>query len=425
MTAGNLREADEHSCHVVQFRLKPLSTFTGNILLTIEFLLCALEKGPNTYNTSSTPAFGSVKDEMSDPSAMQSIFVDPSGRLCYGAQSGVPGPVLAPRPIFHHPVDPSAPLGSFENPHPCLPFFSQGDGRTARNQVARGSSSTSEPKHPKTTETVLMQQQQPPSEIQQAAWNGPLSSTQLRHVPPVSLYHHTTSPPGIQVNWGPRSDSPRPHESDPLWPALVQQQAQRVHFADVTATSPPYQEIYNPASLHSYIPRSQRVHHHLAPSTPQSPDPGFPRSSLAAGPESYESTCTICDDTAVAVRDGPVRYCGPCLDEAKSAEDQHNIQETQRRSLTEEEARAGRWRDADNREAQIQAIERRHAQREAEMETRRRNIERGVRTVRVERVREEPPLMRGAVDRQMRDFEMERRASQRRMGPNGVIYRDV
>lgn len=91
----------------------------------------------------------------------------------------------------------------------------------------------------------------------------------------------------------------------------------------------------------------------------------------------------------------------------------------------EEEARAGRWRDADNREAQIQAIERRLAQREAELETRRRNIERGVRTVRVERVREEPPLMRGAVDRQMRDFEMERRASQRRMGPNGVIYRDV
>lgn len=91
----------------------------------------------------------------------------------------------------------------------------------------------------------------------------------------------------------------------------------------------------------------------------------------------------------------------------------------------EEEARAGRWRDADNREAQIQAMESRHAQREAEIETRRRNIERGVRTVRVERVREEPPLMRRAVDRQMRDFEMERRASQRRMGPNGVIYRDV
>lgn len=361
---------------------------------------------------------------MSDPLAMQPIFVDPSGRLCYGAQSGVPGPVLAPRPIFNHPVDPSAPLGSFENPHPCFPFFSQGNGITARDQVARASSSTSEPQHPKTTETVLMQQQQPP-EVQQAAWNGPLSSTHLRHVPPVSLHHHTTSPPEIQVNWGPRSDSPRPDESDPLWHALAQQQARRVHFAHVTATSRPYQEVHNPASLHSYIPRSQRVHYHPAPSTPQSSDEGSRSSSIAARPEAYESACTICDDTAVAVRDGPVRYCGPCLDEAKSAEDQHNIREMQRRSLMEEEARAGRWRDADNREAQIQAMESRHAQREAEIETRRRNIERGVRTVRVERVREEPPLMRRAVDRQMRDFEMERRASQRRMGPNGVIYRDV
>lgn len=360
---------------------------------------------------------------MSDPLAMQSIFIDRSGRLCYGAQSGVPGPVLAPLPIFNHPVDPSAPLGSFENPHPC-PFFSPGNGITARNQVAGSSSSNSEPKHPKSTETVLMQQQQPP-EVQQAAWNGPLSSTQLRHVPPVSLHHHTTSPPGIQVNWGPRSDSPRPDESDPLWPALVQQQARRVHFADVTATSRPYQEIHNPASLHSYIPRSQRVHHHLATSPPQSSEPGSRSSSIAARPELYESACTICDDTAVAVRDGPVSYCGPCLDEAKSAEDQHNIKETQRRSLMEEEAKAGRWRDADNREAQIQTMESRHVRREAEIETRRRKIERGVRTVWVERVGEEPPLMRTAVDRQMRDLEMERRASQRRMGPNGVIYRDV
>lgn len=356
---------------------------------------------------------------------MPSIFVDSSGRLCYGAQSRVPGPVLAPRPIFNHPVDPSAPLGSFENPHPSLPSHLQGNGRTARNQVVKGSSSTSEPKHAKTTETVLMQQQ-PPSEVQQAAWNGPLSSTQLRHVPSTSVHHHPTSPPGIQVNWGPRSDSPRPDESDPLWPEFVQEQARRVHFADVTATSRPYQESHNPASLHSFIPRSQRAHHHLAPSPPQSADPGSMSSSIVAGPESYESACTICDDTAVAVRDGPVRYCGPCLDEAKSAEDQHYIKETQRRSLMEEEeARAGRWRDADNREAQIQGTERRHAQREAEMETRRRNIERGVRRVWVERVREEPPLIRGAVDRQMRDFEMERRASQRRMGPNGVIYRDV
>lgn len=358
---------------------------------------------------------------------MQSVFVDSSGRLCYGAQSGARGPVLAPRPIFNHLVDPSAPLGSFENPHPCLPSYLQGNGRTARNQVAKGSSPTSEPKHPRTTETVLMQQQ-PPSEVQQAAWNGPLSSTQLGHVPSILVHHHTTSLPGIQVNWGPRSDSPGPDESDPLWPELVQEQARHVHFADVTATSRPYQEIHNPASLHSFIPRSQRVHHHLAPSPPPSADPGILSSSIVAGPESYESACTICDDTPVAVRDGPVRYCAPCLDEAKSAEDQHYIKETQRRSLMEEEARAGRWRDADNREAHIQDIqdtERRHAQREAEMETRRRNIERGVRTVWVERVREAPPLMRGAVDRQMRDFEMERRASQRRMGPNGVIYRDV
>lgn len=360
---------------------------------------------------------------MSDPSAMQSIFVDPSGRLCYGAQSGVPDPVFAPRPIFNHRVDPSAPLGSFENPHPCsgnpvLPLFSQGDGRTARNQVARGPSSTSESKHPKTTETVLMQQL--PLGVQQAAWNGPLSITQLGHVPPVSLHQHTTSPPGIQVNWGPRSDSPRPHQSEPLWPTWAQQQARRVHFADVMATSRPYQEIHDPACLHSYIPRSQRVHHDLASSLPQSPHLGSPSSSTASGSESYESACTICDDTAVAVINRPVTYCGPCLDVAKFAEDQHNIKETQRRSLMEEEAREVRWRDADIGEAQIQAIERRHAQRDVEIETRRRNIERGVRTVRVERVREEPSLMRGAVDRQM-----ERRASQKRMGPNGVIYRDV
>lgn len=91
----------------------------------------------------------------------------------------------------------------------------------------------------------------------------------------------------------------------------------------------------------------------------------------------------------------------------------------------EEEAREVRWRDADIGEAQIHAIERRHAQRDAEIEMRRRNIERGVRTVRVERVREERSPMRGAVDRQTRDLEMERRASQKRMGPNGVIYRDV
>ena len=360
---------------------------------------------------------------------MQSIFVDQHGHLCYGAQLGVPGPVLAPRPIFNHPVNPSAPLGSFENPYPCpsnpvLPSFSHGDVRISRTQVVRGPSSTSKPKHPKTTETVLMQQQAP-SGTQQADWNGPLSRTQSRHVPPVLMHQHTTSPSGIQVNWGPRSDSPRPYQSDPLSPALVQQHARRVHFADVTATSRPYQEIHSPSSIRSYIPRSQRVHHHLAPSPPQSPHPDSPSSSTTSGPESYESACTICDDTAVAVRDGSVRYCSPCLDEAKSAEDQHNMKETQRRSLMEEEVRVARGRDADTREAQIRAIERRHAQREAEIETRRRNIERGVRTVRVERVREELPQMRGAVDRQMRNFEMERRASQRRMGPNGVIYRDV
>lgn len=359
---------------------------------------------------------------MSGPSAMQSIFVDPQGRLCYGAQLGVPGPVLAPRPIFNHPVNPSAPLGSFENPYPCsgnpvLPPFSRGNERNARNQVARGPSSISQPKHPKTTEKVLVQQQ-PPSGIQQAAWNGPLSGT-------VSLPQQMTSPPEIQVNWGPRSDSPRTHQSAPLPPALVQQQARRVRFADETAASRPHQEIHNPSSLYSYMPRSQRVHHHLAPSPPQSPPPSSPSSSTISGPESDESACTICDDTAVTLRYGPVRYCGPCLDEAKSAEEQHNIKEMQRRSLIEEEVREARRRDADTREAQIQATERRHAQREAEIETRRRSIERGVRRVQVERVREERPLMRGAVDRQMRDFEMERRASQRRMGPNGVIYRDV
>lgn len=49
VTAGNTREADEYSCHVVQFRLKPLSTFTGKTLLTLEFLLRALNKGPPKY----------------------------------------------------------------------------------------------------------------------------------------------------------------------------------------------------------------------------------------------------------------------------------------------------------------------------------------------------------------------------------------
>lgn len=364
---------------------------------------------------------------------MQSIFLDQYGRLCYGVQLGVPGTVLAPRPIFNHPVDPSAPLGSFENPYPCsdspvFPSFSRGNVRTVRNQVARGPSSISKPKRPKTTEKELMQQQ-PPSGIQQAAWNGPLSGTQSAHALPASLHQQMTPHPEIQVNWGPRSDSPRPHQSAPLPPALVQQQARRVRFADATATSSPPQEIHNLSSLYSYVPPSQRVHHRLAPSAPQSPPPSSPSSSTISGSESDESVCTICDGTVVTLRDGPVRYCGPCLDEAKSAEDQHNMKETRRRSLIEEEVREARRRDAETREAQKQATERRaterrQAQREAEIETRRRNIERGVRTVRVEG-REERPLMRGAVDRQMMDFEMERRASQRRMGPNGVIYRDV
>lgn len=102
------------------------------------------------------------------------------------------------------------------------------------------------------------------------------------------------------------------------------------------------------------------------------------------------------------------------------------MKETQRRSLIEDDVREARRRNADTRKAQIEAIERRHVKREGEVERRRGNIERGVRRVLVERVQEERPLMRGAVDRrQMWDFEMERRASQRRMGPNGVIYRDV
>lgn len=429
VTAGNLHEADEHSCHVVQFRLKPLSTFTGKTLLTLEFLLRALNKGPKTYKTRPLPAFGSAKDKMSNPSAMQSIFVDSHGRLCYGAQLGVPDPALAPRPYFRHPVDPSAPLGSFENPYPCsgnpvLPSSSRGNERTARNQVAKGLSSNSKPKHPNTTEKVLMQQQ-PPSGIQQPAWNGPLPGTQSAYVPPVPVRRQMASPSEIQVNWGPRSDSPRPHQSVSLSPALVQQPARRVRFVDATATSRPHQEIHSPSSLSSYMPRSQRVHRHLAPSPPQSPRPSSPGSTIISGPESDESACTICDDMTVTTRDGPVRYCGPCLEEAESAEDQHNTKETQRRSLIENEVREARRRDTDTREAQMQATERIQAQREAEIETRRRSIERGVRTVRVERVLEERPLMRGAVDRQMRDFEMERRASQRRMGPNGVIYRDV
>lgn len=365
---------------------------------------------------------------MSDPSAMPSIFLDQYGRLCYGVQLGVPGPVLATRPIFNHPVNPSAPLGSFENPYPCsdspvFPSFSRGNVRTVRSQVARGPSSISKPKHPKTTEKRLMQQQ-PALGFQQAAWNGPLPGTQRAPVMPVSLHQQMTPHPEIQVNWGPRSDSPRPHQSAPLPPALVQQQAQHVRFADATATSSPNQGIHSLSSHYSYIPPSQRVHHHLAPPPPQSPPPSSPSSSTISGPESDESVCTICDGTVVTVRDGPVRYCGPCLDEAKSAEDQHNMKETRRRSLIDEEEREARRRETGTREAQKQATEGRHAKREAEIETRRRNIERGVRTVRVEG-REERPLMRGAVDRQMKDFEMERRASQRRMGPNGVIYRDV
>ena len=31
VTTVNLREADEHSCHIVQFRLEPISTITGKI----------------------------------------------------------------------------------------------------------------------------------------------------------------------------------------------------------------------------------------------------------------------------------------------------------------------------------------------------------------------------------------------------------
>lgn len=364
---------------------------------------------------------------------MRSVFVDSHGRLCYGAQLGVSSPVPAPRPYFKHPVDPSAPLGSFENPYPCqsnppgnpvLPSFSHGNERTARNQVASGPSSIFKPKNPKTTGKILMEQQ-PPSGIQQPALNGPLSGTQSADVPPVSLHPQITSPSKIQVNWGPRSDSPQVHQPVSLPPALVQQHARRVRFADAAATSRPRQEIHSPTSLYSYMPRNQRVHHPLAPSPPQSPRPSSPSSTTISGPEPDESACTICDDWAATVRDGPVSYCGPCLHEAQSAEDQHNIKETQRRSLIDKEVRDARRRDADTREAQLQATERRHAQRESEIATRRRNIERGVRIVQVERVREERPLMRGAVDRQMRNFEMERRASQRRMGPNGVIYRDV
>lgn len=61
VTASNSREADERSCHVVQFHLKPLSTLIGKILLTLEFLLCALNKGPNTYKNPQSQHSGARK----------------------------------------------------------------------------------------------------------------------------------------------------------------------------------------------------------------------------------------------------------------------------------------------------------------------------------------------------------------------------
>lgn len=349
---------------------------------------------------------------------------------------------VAPQPACYFPIDPTAPLGSLENPYlassapPSPPLMFESDAHLEFPTAWDG-----HPSSPQQREQLLSRSPSPMQEGSPVAlkvnWGPPGSPQQTSQR--LSWSTSTAgeqSPLGFHVAWDGPSGPRQIHQPLSRLPLPIEQHSRHVHFrhadpADaassiaaaprVTPAARSHEKNNSPSYLHESLPPNRHSHR-------SSPPPHHPRSGIPSisSPEPYTEAaiCMICNRMPAAVEQSAMWFCENCWNDAFEAQQRRSqLEATYKNSSRVHAGRdsQGEAMDRESRRLPEQTSKWESTERES-WRIQERQEHRGA-------VERESRRTQGPREPRRRAFERvvhrRRPGGERRAGPGGVIYRDI